>query len=137
VTADAATQGQGVQADQAFGNTLALLSGAAGQQQQSAQRANAGDQRRFQESIQAEGRNMGLGIDMARSRALKQYEQDKWQYGEQVAQQNYQTNVAEAQANYQTNNTFDQGNVQALIQLISGGAKLTPEQIQQFLGTGA
>ena len=85
---------------------------------------------------------------MARSRAMTQYEKDKWQYGEEVARMNYNTNMQEAQANnagqnqvaqanVAGNNTFDQTNAQTLIQMLAGGGQIDPALIQQYLGGGA
>lgn len=156
---DQATTNQGVQADQAFGNVLSLLGGAASNQQASAQRALGGDQRRFTESLNNQGRNMGLGIDMAQARAQEQYNKDKWQYGEEVARLNYQTNMQEATMNNQGRNQVGmqnnqgqnqtaQGNAhmsndwwtnnsKSLIELIAGGAPIDAAALQAFISGGA
>jgi len=148
-----------VQADQAFGNVLALLSGAAQNNQASSLRALGGDQRRFTESLQNQGRNMNLGVNMAQARAQEQYNKDKWQYGEEVARLNYNTAMQEAQynnqgrnqvgqsnnqgqnqtgqGNAQMTNEFNQGNIRSLIELIAGGATIDPAMLQQFLSGGA
>ena len=88
---------------------------------------------------------MQLGINMAKAKAMEAYEREKWQYGEQVAQQNYQARLREAemnnagrnqvgQANTQQTNQFNQANVQALLNLISQGVKVDPAMLQQFMG---
>jgi hypothetical protein len=157
-TADQATTNQGVQADAAFGNVLALLGGAAQNNQASSLRALGGDQRRFQESLANQGRNMGLGIDMAQARAQEQYNKDKWQYGVEVADRKYQATMQEImannqgrnqvgmannqglnqtnQANVQGGNEFDANALQTLIQLISGGAAIDPALLQQYISGG-
>lgn len=148
VQADQATTNQGVQADAAFGNVLGLLGGAANQYQASGLRALGGDQRRFDESLNNQARNLSLGVDMRQAAAQEQYNKDKWQYGEGVARYNYEQNMQEGQynnqgqnqtnaANVQGNNTFDANTVNTLIQLIGSGATLTPELLAQYLGGGA
>ena len=145
---DQATTNQGVQADQAFGNVLALMGGAAANNQASSLRALGGDQRRFTESLQNQGRNMNLGVDMRQAAAQEQYNKDKWQYGEEVARLNYQTNMQEVSANNTGRNQTNQQNTQmandwwstngkTLIDLIAGGAAIDPAQLQQFISGGA
>lgn len=147
VQADQATANQGVQADAAFGNVLSLLGGAAANNQASSLRALGGDQRRFDESLNNQGRTMRLGVDMAQARAQDQYNKDKWQYGEEVARFNYNNNMAEAQANNQGvnatnaanvsgNNAFDANAVKTIIEMIAGGATFDPVLLQQYITGG-
>ena len=139
VTGGPTEQARGVQADQAFGNVLALLGGAADQRQGAEMRALGGDERRFNESLQSEGRGMNLGIDMALANARSQYEKDKWQYGEEIAQQNYQARTQAAmynnqglnqtnQANVAQGNEYFGGNMQWLLDLVAQGKK-PPEML--------
>lgn len=147
---------RGVQADAAFGNVLALLGGTADQSQASSMRALGGDERRFNESLASQGRTMNLGVDMARSKALQAYEQEKWQYGESVARANYETRMQEAIANNQGRNQVGQANTQqtneinqantglandyqqssgsALIDLLASGQKIDPAALAAYLG---
>lgn len=153
---DQAETNRGVQADAAFGNVLALLGGAADQSQASSMRALGGDERRFNESLASQGRTMNLGVDMAKSKALQAYEQEKWQYGESVARANYETRMQEAIANNQGRNQVGQANTQqtneinqantalandyqqssgnALIDLLASGQKIDPAAFAAYLG---
>lgn len=129
---------RGVQADQAFGNLLAVLGGVNDQAQASRVRALQGDQRGFNERLDAELRGGNLSVDMAEAAARQQYEKDKWAYGEQIAQMNYAearkvieyNNTGQnqtAQANTQTANTWNQNNIQTIIDMIaSGGGGIDP-----------
>jgi hypothetical protein len=135
----AADQAQGVQADQAFGNLLSMLGATADQRQGAELRALGGDERRLQESLRSQGRTMGLGIDMALAQARSQYEREKWQYGEQIAQRNYEARVQAAIANNQGRNEIAQANVtqanqarqnnlNAILELIAAG-RTPPESL--------
>ena len=147
---------RGVQADQAMAVTRDLLRGNAQMSQDAQMRALGGDQRRFNESLNNQGRNLGLGIDMALAQARSQYEKDKWAYGEQIAQQNYQTNVQQAMVNHQGQNQTTQANnqmwnsvkqanvqgandwnsqqMQTILDLIASGVNIDPSQWQQADG---
>lgn len=146
VQADQAQLNQGAQADVAFGRVMDLLGGVAEQSRAAEGRALSGDQRRFNESLDNQGRNMQLGIDMALANARSQYERDAWRYGVEVAQQMYQARVQEAIANNQTanqeaiannqgvnqtnannnaaQNAYDQQKLQTLIDLLASGQKV-------------
>lgn len=156
VSFDPAETAQGVQADQAFGNVLALLGGTADQSQASSMRALGGDERRFNESLASQGRTMNLGVDMAKAKALEAYEQEKWQYGESVARANYETRMQQAmtnntgrnqtgqantqqanetnQANTQLGNDYQQSSGNALIDLLASGQKIDPAALAAYLG---
>ncbi len=124
VQADPTETARGAQADRAFGNVLALLAGNADQRQAGELRALGGDQRRFGESLNSEGRGMNLAVDMAMSRAREQYQKDKWLYGEQIAQQNWQANTQAAMYNNQGANTTGQANVQAKNDVTGGNMQM-------------
>src|SRR6188768_3543604 len=114
---------QGVQADQAFGNLGSMLGVIAGQEQQSRQLANQGYQRNLNERLDAEQRGGMLGVNMSETKARELYEQEKWQFGEQVAQQNYQNRMANNQYNNQGQNTTNASNVTAGNDWSSAGIK--------------
>ena len=144
-TLDPTETARGSEADAAFGNVLALLGGTADQAQASAQRALGGDERRFNESLASQRRTMNVGVNMTEAKARQQYEQDKWQYGEDIARANYEKNSQVAMANNTGQNQTDQANVglindnnaqstQALIQLLSSGQKIDPAQLTAFMG---
>ncbi len=124
VQADPMERARGTQADAAFGNVLALLAGNAGQRQASELRALGGDQRRFGESLNSEGRGMNLAVDMKEAAARDQYEKDKWQYGEQIALQNYNARTQAGMYNNQGANTVGQANTQALNDVTGGNMGL-------------
>ena len=159
VGADQATQAQGAQADQAFGNVLALLGGNADQYQAAQMRALSGDERRLGESLDSQGRSMQMNVDMQRAKALEKYNQDKWMYGEEIARSNYerqmevdrynnqgqnqvgQANTAmtnqTAQQNTQLANDYNSGNVQALLDLLASGQKIDPALFKEWAPTAA
>jgi len=139
VQPDAGETGRGVQADQAFGNVLALLGGNADQRQGAEMRALGGDERRFGESMNSQARSMTLGVDLAMARAREAYDKEKWQYGEDIARQNYEARREAALYNNQGTNQTRQmntqgvndavgGNVQTLLQLLAQGSKI-PEMV--------
>ena len=103
---------RGIQADQAFGNLLSVLGMAADQEQQSRMRSNAGYQRNLNERLDAEQRGGELMVGMSEAKARELYEQEKWQFGEQIAQMNYQARREAAQYNNQGQNQTAQGNAQ-------------------------
>ena len=111
---------RGVQADQAFGNVLALLSGVGQQNQDARLRAVGGDERRLNERLDAEQRGGNLAVNMSEAKARDLYEQEKWQFGEQVAQQNYANRMANAQYNNQGQNQTAQSNTQMTNDYIGG-----------------
>ena len=127
VAPDQATINQGANADQAFGNVLALLGGVADQSQAATMRALGGDQRRFGESLASEQRGINNQIEMRRAQALDQYQKDKWMYGEDIARQNYQTRIAMETANNQGLNQTTMANVQAFNDYVSGNANMLAE----------
>jgi hypothetical protein len=134
---------QGVQADQAFGNLGSMLGLIAQQEQEARQRANQGYQQGFNERLDAEQRGGTLSVDMQMAAARRQYDQDKWTYGESVARKNYDTNLANIQYNNQGQNQVSQANTQAanewqsnsvqtLIDLIASGAAIDPAMLAQI-----
>jgi len=153
---DPAETAQGGQADAAFGNVLALLGGTAQQAQASNMRALAGDERRFGESLASEGRSYANAINMTEAKARQTYEQEKWQYGEDIARSNYEKNTQLAATNSTGRNTAGQSNTQAtnevnlantrmgnesrdnnvnaLIQLLASGQKIDPAALAAFMG---
>jgi len=140
-----ATTNEGIQADQGFGNLLAVLGTAASQDQASRLRSNAGYQRNLNERLDAEQRGGMLGLGMAEAQARELYEQEKWEFGEEVAQMNYaartqnqqynnQGQNAASSANVQGNNDWNQSAVNALIDMVASGAKIDPNAWTPFTG---
>jgi hypothetical protein len=153
---DPADTARGGQADAAFGNVLALLGGTAQQAQASNMRALAGDERRFGESLNSEGRSMQHGVNMTESKARQTYEQEKWQYGEDIARSNYEKNAQLAATNSAGRNSAGLSNTQAtnevnqentrigndhrtnsanvLIDLIASGQNIDPATLAAYMG---
>ena len=114
---------RGVQADQAFGNLWSSSPASARQNQDARLRAVGGDERRLNERLDAEQRGGTLAVGMAQAKARELYEQEKWQFGEQVAQQNYANRMANAQYNNQGQNQTAQSNTQMTNDLYGGNVK--------------
>lgn len=136
---------RGVQADAAFGNVMALLAGVNDQAQASRLRALAGDRRGFGERLDAEQRGGTLMVNMSEAKARDLYEQERWQFGEQVAQQNYAARTQNAQynntgqnqtaqQNTQQGNEWQQGSIQAIIDMIASGQQIDPALLAQWTG---
>ena len=152
---DPAETARGAQADVAFGNVLALLGGTAQQAQASNMRALGGDERRFGESLDSEGRSMQLDVNMTESKARQQYDIEKFAYGESIARANYEKNsqlaatnaagqnaAAEAnlaatnevnQANTKMMNDYRENNANILIDLIASGQNIDPAILAEFM----
>tara|TARA_R110002153_G_scaffold48290_3_gene136272 strand:- start:2634 stop:3542 length:909 start_codon:yes stop_codon:yes gene_type:complete len=152
---DPAETARGAQADVAFGNVLALLGGTAQQAQASNMRALGGDERRFGESLDSEGRSMQLDVNMTESKARQQYDIEKFAYGEEIARINYQKNSelaatnaagqnAAAEANLAATNNVNQSNTKMmndyradnagiLIDLIASGQNIDPALLAEFM----
>jgi uncharacterized membrane protein len=153
---DPAETARGGQADAAFGNVLALLGGTAQQAQASNMRALAGDERRFGEALASEGRSYANSINMTEAKARQTYEQEKWQYGEDIARSNYEKNTQLAATNSTGRNSAGQSNTQAtndvnqantkmendyrtnsanvLIDLIASGKNIDPAILAAYMG---
>jgi hypothetical protein len=132
---------RGVQADTAFGNLLHVLSAASNQSQGSRVRALQGDQRGFNERLDAEHRGGNLQVDMIEADARRQYEKERWTFGEDVARQNYMARTSNRQYNHagqqqtaasntQTNNAFNDANIRAIIDMIASGGAVDPSRYQ-------
>jgi hypothetical protein len=137
----------GMEADAAFRNLNQTLGAVANQNQASSMRALAGDERRFNESLDSSQRSMLLSVGQQEARAREVYEREKFEYGEEIARANYQQAVAIAQANHQGRNNTDQANVQVeneyiqngnntLIDFIAQGQKIDPEMLAAYIGDG-
>ena len=137
----------GMEADAAFGNLNRTLGAVADQNQASSMRALAGDQRRFNESLDSSQRSMLLSVGQQEARAREVYEREKFEYGEEIARANYQQKVAIAQANHQGRNNTSQANTQVeneyltngnntLIDFIAQGQKIDPEMLAAYIGDG-
>lgn len=114
------TQFEGVQADRAMGDVMALLGANANEAQGARQRALAGDERRTNEMISSQQTDLSTAISMAKAQALSAYEKEKWAYGEQIAQQNYQKRMQIAQQNWERQNQVNDANVQSQNQFKQG-----------------
>lgn len=137
----------GMEADAAFRNLNQTLGAVANQNQASSMRALAGDERRFNESLDSSQRSMLLSVGQQEARAREVYEREKFEYGEEIARANYQQAVAIAQTNHQGRNNTDQANVQVeneymqngnstLIDFIAQGQKIDPEMLAAYIGDG-
>jgi hypothetical protein len=139
----------GIQADQAFGNLGSILALANQQDQESRLRSNAGYQRNYNERLDAEQRGGNLAVNMGEAQARELYEQEKWQFGEQIAQLNYNARTQNqqynntgqnqtSQQNTQMANEFNKGNIDQLLALLAQGVKVDPNALQNYVApTGA
>jgi|GEM_PF-7089276 len=137
----------GMEADAAFGHLNQTLGAVANQNQASSMRALAGDERRFNESLDSSQRSMLLSVGQQEAKAREVYEREKFEYGEEIARANYQQAVAIAQTNHQGRNNTAQSNVQVeneymqngtstLIDFIAQGQKVDPEMLAAYIGDG-
>lgn len=110
--ADAAaqTQFEGAQADAAMASVYDLLGASGEQYRQNMVNSVMGDRAQFDQNMASQQNMMNLSVNMALAAAKSQYEKDKWQYGEQIAQQNYQAAVQEAMFNTQGQNDWAMAN---------------------------
>jgi hypothetical protein len=106
-----ATQGEAVQADDAFANVLAMLGASQQARNQSTQRALGGDRRRFNEGMRSQRANLEASLDQQLAAARAAYDRERWQYGENIARQNYEARTANAQANWQAKTQIENQNV--------------------------
>ena len=137
----------GMEADAAFGNLNRTLGAVADQNQASSLRALAGDQRRFNESLDSSERSMMLTVGQQEAQALEVYEREKFQYGEEIARANYEAKMQVALSNNQGRNNTSQANAQVeneymingnntLIDFIAQGQKIDPEMLAAYIGDG-
>lgn len=131
-----------------MGQMLQLLAGSSDDYRQNMSASVNGDRAAMIDRMGMAEATMTLGINVAMQKAKSQYEKDKWQYGEQIAQQNYQKNLAIAQANSQgrnsanlTNNqgmnnaaqantlaanTFNESTMNSILDILASGGKIDP-----------
>ena len=137
----------GMEADAAFGNLNRTLGAVADQNQASSLRALAGDQRRFNESLDSSERSMMLTVGQQEAQAREVYEREKFQYGEEIARANYEASMQIALSNNQGRNNTSQANAQVeneymingnntLIDFIAQGQKIDPEMLAAYIGDG-
>lgn len=101
-----AVEGQGVQADKAFGNMLALLSGNDQARQAANLRALAGDRRTTEQNLGLEGNMLNLGVNMAEARGKTAFDQA-------LQQAMYGAAGQEATSNWSRQNDVEATNVAA------------------------
>jgi hypothetical protein len=70
-----ATEGEGVQADRAFGNMLALLGGNDAARQAANLRATEADRRMMEQNLGIEGNMLNLGVNMAEAKGKTAFDQ--------------------------------------------------------------
>jgi len=127
----------------AFAELRSILSGAHSQRQAAEARALSGDERRFTESLAAEGRMASRGIEMAEVKAREAHRINEFNYGKDVADRIYEQQMAQAQAdhaassaNTEQSNAYTQNVVNTLLSLITGGQKMDAAAIDAILGGG-
>ena len=127
----------------AFAELRSILSGAHSQRQAAEARALSGDERRFTESLAAEGRMASRGIEMAEVKAREAHRINEFNYGKEVADRIYEQQMAQAQAdhaassaNTEQSNAYTQNVVNTLLSLITGGQKMDAAAIDAILGGG-
>lgn len=137
-----ATMAEGIQADAAFGNVMALLGENARQKRASDLMALEGDRRRMTENIQALSSGMDASVALSMANALEQYKKDKMMYGYEVARMNWEArqNVGMynnqgrnqvGQANTQMVNETNQNAMNILADLIASGVAVDPNAYKQ------
>lgn len=109
------------EADRAMENTLALLAGVDQQRQASNLRALAGDERGFNERLDAAARNLGLNIDLAQGRAKSAYDKDRFGYEAGNARQGYEDLLGINLMNYQTANDYNTQMLDPIMELVMLG----------------
>ena len=87
-----ATEGQGVQADQAMGNMMALLSGNDAARQAANLRATEADRRMMEQNLGLEGNMLNLGVNMSEAKAKSAFDQMLQQMGYGAATQEATSN---------------------------------------------
>jgi len=109
---DAANQESqfGFRQDQGMDSMYDLLGASEDSYTQGLQRGIAGDRMQLDQRLSAEQRMMSLDLDMRQQKAKARYDQEKWQYGEDIALMNYQTEMSNAQANNAGQNQAGQAN---------------------------
>lgn len=108
------TQFEGTQADAAMASVYDLLAGSNNRYQEDLVNSVAGDRNQFQQNMNMAQTGMNTQVNMALAQAQAQYEKDKWQYGESIAQQNHQQNIAQIMHNNGIQNQQAQYNNQGV-----------------------
>jgi hypothetical protein len=121
-----ATNAEGVQADQAMGNTLAMLAATDQARQAGNLRALGGDVRTFDQNLGLEGNMLNLGVNMAEAKGKTAFDQALQQAmmeaANQEAMQNWQRQNAVGDTNVANRNEWNQGLINMLLQLIPSAA---------------
>jgi hypothetical protein len=117
--------GQGVQADQAFGNVQALMAANDQARQAANLRALGGDRRMMDTNLGLEGNLLNLGVNMGQAKGQSAWDQMLKQLGfdtaSQEAAQNWQRGNTVGDTNVTNRNQYNQGLMQTLLSII--GAK--------------
>ena len=132
----------GVQADNAMGNTLALLAANDQARQAANLRALQGDRTTTEQNLGLEGNMLNLGVNMAKAKGSSAWDQMVRQAQLEAAQteaaQNWQRGNAVADTNVNTQNQWMQSVLQNLLSLVpnkAAGATL-PDLAAYFQGMG-
>jgi hypothetical protein len=120
------TNNEGVQADRAMANSLAMLAGTDQARMAGNYRALAGDRQTFDQNMGIEGNNLNLGVNMAEAKgkgAFDQRLQDAmFQTAGTEAMQNWTRRNTVGDTNVGTNNQWNQDTLNAFMQLVGGVA---------------
>ena len=121
-----ATNEEGVQADRAMANTLALLAGTDQARSASNLRALAGDRTTFDQNLGLEGNMLNLGVNMSEARGKTAFDQALQQAmmeaANQEAMQNWTRRNQVADTNVGAQNQWNQDILNTYLQLVGGTA---------------
>jgi peptidoglycan hydrolase-like protein with peptidoglycan-binding domain len=121
----AQTNNEGIQADQAMRNTLAILAGTDQARQAANQRALAGDRTTFDQNLGLEGNMLNLGVNMSEAKGKNAFDQMlqglMFDTAGQEATQNWQRGNTVSDTNIGNANTWNSGLMQTLLAMV--GAK--------------
>jgi len=117
-----ATNAEGVQADQAMRNSLAMLAGVSQNQAAGNLRALGGDEQTFDQTLGLEGNNLNLGINMAEARGKTAWQDKVDAIRQQEAMANWQRQNAVGDTNAQQQNAWNADILKTYLQLVGGTA---------------
>jgi Predicted membrane protein len=122
----ATTNAEGVQADQAMRNSLAMLAGTDQARMAGNMRALQGDRTTFDQNLGLEANNLNLGVNMAEARGKTAFDQRlqdaMMEAANQEAMQNWQRQNAVGDTNVNQQNQWNADILKTYLQLVGGTA---------------
>ena len=121
--------GEGVQADRAMANTLAMLAGSDQARQAANLRATEADRRMMDTNLGLEGNLLNLGVNMAQAKGQNAWDQmlrqAQLEAANQETAQNWTRGNTVGDTNVANRNAWNQNILQTLMQMIGAGPGLT------------